>query len=50
MRWVVLAVLGWSALSYFGGVGQKPAPSFVQPATSLEDCHCFIEPNHGLYR
>lgn len=50
MRWVILAVLGWLALSQFEGVGQKPAPLLVQPAVSLEDCHCYIEPNHGLYR
>lgn len=50
MRWVVLAVLGWAALSYFDGVGQNPAPLHVLPAASLEDCHCYIEPNHGLYR
>lgn len=50
MRWVVLAFIAWSALSYVGGVGQKPAPSSLQPAASTEECHCFIEPNYGLYR
>lgn len=49
MRWIALAVIGWSVLSYFGGVGHKPAPSVVHPASSLEDCHCLIEPNRGLY-
>jgi len=49
MQWVVIALFAWSALSYVGGVGQKPAPSSFQPAASIEDCHCYIEPNKGLY-
>lgn len=50
MRWVAVALFAWLAHSYVNGVGQKPAPSHLQPAVSLEDCHCFIEPNYGLYR
>lgn len=50
----VLAVLlfgAWLAYTYTGaGHVSAPVVSKSLQSSNLEDCHCLIPPNHGLYR
>lgn len=54
MRYLVgRAVVAWLAVGARGGAGDQPSaspPPQAVEAASIDDCHCLIPANHGLYR
>jgi len=52
MKLLAVILLAWLAAGYLDTGASAPVSVSVKPAIppALEDCHCLIEPNRGLYR